>query len=261
LLEPELPTALVWLGRVRVDDGVFLGLAGESARVLLDTEYTSVQSLVHLVQWAGAASGRPPVADLSWTRLGAWRELAARFFDEGPMLPFASHVRRVRVLQAGEGTVVGSQAALFVGWLGSRLGWRTRVIGGALRVEDAEGTAIDVRFGSVPRPAGVAPLALAAVEVEARWDGRSLIGSITRDLASGVAKAAPDADTLLWTRRLDEGPSVERRVRLGANKGARLLEMTLHRPASDPTLVDAARFADRILDPPLPFATAAGDAP
>ena len=68
-----------------------------------------------------------------------------------------------------------------------------------------------------------------------------------------------DADVLEW--KLDVGtapeagaPAVsrrgpmEQRVRLRTNQGARLLERTLHRPANDPALAEAAAFAEEMVE-------------
>jgi hypothetical protein len=41
---------------------------------------------------------------------------------------------------------------------------------------------------------------------------------------------------------------IEQRVRLRANKGAKVLERTLHRPTADPVLVDAVRFAEHFFE-------------
>ena len=40
----------------------------------------------------------------------------------------------------------------------------------------------------------------------------------------------------------------QQQVRLGANKGAKLLERTLHRAPSDATLLEAIAFAERVFD-------------
>ncbi len=260
LCVPEMPTALVWLGRVHVEDDVFLELAKDSQRVLLDTEYTSLGSLLHLARWARGGEGRPRVADLAWTRLAIWQEMCARFFDAPALREHASRVTRVTIRQACEpGARLGSEGALLLGWLGTRLGWKTTRVGGHLRFRRADGGNVAVAFEAVARPAGVAPSALAGVGLDAEHDGVKLRATLDRQLASGVPDDTLDADVLEW--KLDVGaaaeagaPAVsrrgpmEQRVRLRTNQGARLLERTLHRPANDPALAEAAAFAEEMVE-------------
>jgi hypothetical protein len=43
-------------------------------------------------------------------------------------------------------------------------------------------------------------------------------------------------------------PAIEHRVRMGANKAAKWLERTLHRPASDPAFTESVAFAEQIVE-------------
>lgn len=261
LCVPELPTALVWLGRVHVDDPVFVGLAEDAQRVVLDTEYTSLTSLLALARWTRAEEGRPHVADLAWTRLAVWQEMCARFFDPPHLVDHAMNVTRVTVRQASErGARLGSEGALLVGWLGTRLGWTTSRVGGRLRFHRRDGASVGVAFEAVARPPEVAPAALAGVAIEAEIGGVSVRATLDRQLASGsIEGVTPDADVLVWRLEVSSpsdpnapaasrrGP-MEQRVRLRTNQGARLLERTLHRPANDPALAEAAAFAEEMVE-------------
>jgi glucose-6-phosphate dehydrogenase assembly protein OpcA len=80
-LVPELPTTLVWLGRVHVDDPVFQDLASDAQRIILDSEYTSLASVIHVAKWARTKPDAPKITDLAWTRISVWQEMLARFFD------------------------------------------------------------------------------------------------------------------------------------------------------------------------------------
>jgi glucose-6-phosphate dehydrogenase assembly protein OpcA len=250
LLVPEIPTTLVWLGRVHTDDAVFLSMVEEAHRVVLDTEYTSLASLLQLSRWARAEPGRPAVADLAWTRLATWQELCARFFDEPKLRPYANGVTRVTLRQASEpGARLGSEPALLLGWLGTRLGWKTVRMGGALRFQRPDGKSIALSLGSVPRPEGVAPLALAGVAIDAEVGGAKMRGAIDRELASGSAMEGKtlDADVVQW--KLDAlGQTLMQHVRLRANKGAKVLERTLHRPVDDPALTESVAFAEQFFE-------------
>jgi hypothetical protein len=137
---------------------------------------------------------------------------------------------------------------LLLGWLATRLGWKASRLGGALRFKRPDGENVAVEFGTVSRPEGVAPSALGAVAIEAEAGGKKLTGSLERDLASGLAGATPDADVVLWKLGVGDAQPFEQRVRFGPNKGAKWLERTLHRPANDPALVEAALFAEDVVE-------------
>jgi glucose-6-phosphate dehydrogenase assembly protein OpcA len=250
LLVPEIPTTLVWLGPVHVDDDVFTSMARSAQRVVLDSEYTSAGSLLELERWSRAEEGRPPLADMAWTRIAPWQDLCARFFDD-PRTEHAAGITQVTLQQASEsGARLGSEGALLLGWLATRLGWHAGRMGGLLRLRRADGADIHLHVGAVARPAGVAPAAIASVTIESAAAGVPLKGTIERDLASGAEGAGKtlDADVLNWRLEVAGQPALEHRVRLRANKGARVLERTLHRPMADPVLVEAARFAEHFFD-------------
>jgi len=221
---PEIPTTLVWLGRVHVDDPVFVSLAADAQRVVLDTEYTSLGSLI-------------------------WQELCARFFDDPNMREHASKVTRLGLRQASEpGTRLGSEGALLLGWLATRLGWRLQRLGGATRFRRPDGGQVTMTLTAVPRPEEVAPSALAGVTIESEVNGAVTRGTIDRDLASGLPGESPDADVVVWKLEAPFPTATEQRVRLRDNRGARLLERTLHRPVSDPTLSESVAFAEPIVE-------------
>ncbi len=243
LLVPEIPTALVWLGRVHADDPIFEDLAQSADRVLLDSEYTSLSSLLHVTAWARAQPSSPRVADMAWTRLASWHEMVARMFDEADARPYLERVTRVSIAQASSsGARLGPEPALLLGWLATRLGWKTSRLGGALRLKRPDGTLVSLDLGSVPRPEGVADMALARVTLFAE----GFEGTVERELGTGI-EGTRDADTLLWRRAL-EGKTMEHRVRLGANKAAKWLERTLHRPAHDPAFDESVAFAEHVVD-------------
>jgi len=249
LCVPEIPTTLVWLGRVHVDDPVFLTIANQAERVILDTEYTSLASLMKLAAWARAERERPAVADLAWTRLAVWQELCARFFDDPKMRDHAYGITKLTLIQASEaGARLGSEGALLLGWLATRLGWKLQRLGGAMRFRRPDGGHVTVTLNSVARPSEVAPAALAGIKLEAEAGGVKATGSVVRDLASGIEGQSPDADMVRWQLDVPFPVATEQRVRLRDNKGGKLLVRTLHRPVSDPTLSDAVAFAEQVFE-------------
>lgn len=249
-LVPEIPTVLVWLGRVHVDDPIFEDLANDANRILVDSEYTSLSSLLHVASWARKQPNAPFVADLAWTRLASWQEMLARFFDDDETAPLASKVVRVSLKQASEpGARLGPEPALLLGWIATRLRWKTSRLGGTLRFKRPDGGAVTLDVGAVRPPAGVAPLALASVAIEARDGDRTLEGVIERELGSGLDDAGTrDADVVCWRLSAPNAAPLEHKVRLGANKAAKWLERTLHRPAHDAAFAESVAFAEQIVE-------------
>jgi glucose-6-phosphate dehydrogenase assembly protein OpcA len=249
LCVPEIPTTLVWLGRVHVDDPVFLSLASHAERVVLDTEYTSLGSLMKLAAWARQGPGRPAVADLAWTRLAVWQELCARFFDDPHMRAHAFGITRLTLSQASDaGARLGSEGALLLGWMATRLGWKLQRLGGAMRFRRPDGGHVAVNLVSLARPEEVAPAALAGLSLDAEAGGVTARGTIQRDLASGLEGQSADADVVLWRLDVALPTATEQRVRLRDNKGGKLLVRTLHRPVSDPVLSEAVAFAEQVFE-------------
>lgn len=246
LVVPELPTTLVWLGRVHVDDPIFREIGSDAQRVVLDTDYTSLASLLSLAKWAREGRKRIAVADLAWTRVSVWQEMCARFFDDPAMRPLASSVESLRIVQMSEsGVRLGAEGSLMLGWLATRLGWRAERLGGALRFLRADGRPIVIELGAMPRAPdylSVAPLAIASITLKMKKDAITATGSVARDFAGDVA------DVLHYELAVNLPCSGVQTVRLGANKGARVLERTLHRPAHDDALAEAVAFAERLDD-------------
>jgi glucose-6-phosphate dehydrogenase assembly protein OpcA len=243
LCATDVPTTLVWLGRVHTDDPTFAPLAANADRIVLDAAHGSLASLAHVVRWAAArARGeRPGIVDLAWTRLAPWQELCARMFDEPRLRELASRVTRVGIVQASPaGAPIGSEAGLLLGWLATRLGWKARSLAGKLRlVRPNDGIVrIELRAGPALHAARDALLGL---DVEASAAALTLRGTITRQ--------EDDSDAAIWRLDVTSGGQLERieqRVRLRASDAARLLAATLRRPRHDEALSESASWADEL---------------
>jgi hypothetical protein len=110
-----------------------------------------------------------------------------------------------------------------------------------------------VELLSVARPAGVAPHALASLSIEAGDNPKRplLRGSIERELASGltdITSTTVDADVMVWKSARAGAPEIEHRIRLGANKAAKWLERTLHRPQRDVAFGESVAFAEHVVE-------------
>jgi glucose-6-phosphate dehydrogenase assembly protein OpcA len=243
LCATDVPTTLVWLGRVHVEDPTFAPLARDADRIILDAGQGSLAGLAQVVRWASAraAGERPGVADLAWTRLAPWQELCARMFDEPRLRELASRMTRIGIAQASQsGAAIGSEGGLLLGWLATRLGWKATSLAGKLRlVRPNDGV---VRAELHAERATRAPRgALLALEVDAGAGALSLRGTITRQEG--------DADMAIWRLEVTVDGHVQRaeqRVRLRASNPARLLESTLRRPKHDQALGESASWADEV---------------
>jgi glucose-6-phosphate dehydrogenase assembly protein OpcA len=241
----DVPTTLVWLGRVHAGDLVFAPLAREADRIVLDTAQSSPQGLLgdlaHVVRWAAALDpgNRPGVADLAWTRLAPWQEMCARMFDEPRLREAAAHVTSLKMVQASApGTALASEGSLLLGWLATQLGWKAVSLAGKLRLLRPDEGGVRARLCGEPTP--YAPSgALLSLELEASVGPIAMRGEIRRDPA--------EADAALWRLEITSGGETQRleqRVRLRAGEPARLLERTLHRPPHDAALAETVGWAE-----------------
>jgi glucose-6-phosphate dehydrogenase assembly protein OpcA len=123
LLESDLPTIVWWQGSFLKRMDLFRRLAAVADRVIYDTSTWSDP----LPQLAGLARviteyPRCSFADLSWTRLGLWRRLAAEFFDEPHCRPELTRIRAVDIVH-GRGPGAGLRALLYGAWIAAQLHW------------------------------------------------------------------------------------------------------------------------------------------
>jgi glucose-6-phosphate dehydrogenase assembly protein OpcA len=242
----DVPTTLVWLGRVHADDPAFAPLADSASRIVLDASLGSLGSLAHVVYWsrARAAGQRPGVADLTWTRIAPWQELCARMFDEPRLRPLAENVTRISLTQASvSGAGLGVEGTLLLGWLATSLGWRAASLAGKLRLLRPDERPVNAQLGARPE-ARVPPGSVLALHVEASAGDLSLEGDVERDTAEPGAEAMATWRLAVTSR--GQTSRLEQRIRLRDREPARLLERTLHRPPHDAALLDAVAWADAL---------------
>jgi hypothetical protein len=154
-------------------------------RIVVDSAHTSVGRIADIARRTQAAIG-----DRGFVRTFSWREFVARFFDEAEAA--ALGIGRVEI----ERTTADRHdpAALFLGWLGSRLGWRFE---SATRAVDAQGMPIEIDVRSPARD-DLAPGEIAAVRIVSAVDNRPLFCACERE---------PGERAVLWTMR---GPRASR---------------------------------------------------
>jgi hypothetical protein len=180
--------------------------------------------------------GRPAFADMAWTRIAPWQDLCARFFDD-PRTEHAGAITRITIHQASEPARRSARRARCSSG-GSR---PARVARGREWAEpcgcDARtGTTCSCKSGASQRPEGVAArrrLRRHGGVVDGRRRAQGDDRSRARERRGDVRQDARCRRPHLAARRL--GASRHRATRSPpANKGARVLERTLHRPIVDP---------------------------
>ncbi|MGI8877269.1 MAG: glucose-6-phosphate dehydrogenase assembly protein OpcA [Candidatus Limnocylindria bacterium] len=147
LLLPDLPVFLWWTGTPPVDQRHFDDLLALADRFIVDSADFARPDLTlqQIALICGAGRGRYGVTDFNWTRITAWRELVAAFFDVADWRALLAHISGIRVgfaVDADGRDIHPSQALLLIGWLGSRLGWRPT---GALAPSEAGGMLFAMR--------------------------------------------------------------------------------------------------------------------
>ncbi|HET8908002.1 MAG TPA: glucose-6-phosphate dehydrogenase assembly protein OpcA [Ktedonobacterales bacterium] len=131
LILSGLPSFLWWNGEPPWRTEQFEAMVDGCDRIVLDTsEMTRGEdSLVALEDVEHRKISNCAFSDFNWTRQQPWRELVAGFFDSDSLRPYLEGIDRLTVEYAAgaESSAPNPAAAyLFVGWLASRLGWRTQ---------------------------------------------------------------------------------------------------------------------------------------
>src|ERR1700722_16238359 len=123
LLESDLPTVVWWQGDFLKRIDLFRRLVAMADRVIYDTStWTDPQSQLGALARAITEHPRCSFADLSWTRLGLWRRLAAEFFDEPGCRVELARINAVEIIH-GRGPGAGLRALLYGSWIGAQLKW------------------------------------------------------------------------------------------------------------------------------------------
>lgn len=242
LLLRDLPVVLWWPGEVPFASPLFQQLAGNSDRLLVDTESAPdpAGTLQHLADLS--RSGRCPctVSDFAWYRLLPWRDLTAQFFDAPDCRPCLHLLERVRLevsalpAQPADWT----QAYLLAAWLATRLGWAP---GTPLWSEAEGGRELHLLHGR--RPVTVELVAVPAAEAEPGLLGLSLWAAHPEGSAVfSIRRFSREARAELSTQL--PGREVRQRIVPFAMPGpTELLSLALREMGRDMPYEEALQFA------------------
>lgn len=128
LLISDLPVFLWWTGVPPLDSLLFAHLTALADRLVIDSaDFPRPEQTLRELSVRLAADDSTALTDLNWTRLTAWRELLAQFFDVPEwrgFLRIASGLRIGFAVDLDGREVYPSQGLLLFGWMAARLGWR-----------------------------------------------------------------------------------------------------------------------------------------
>ncbi len=125
LLLHDLPVTLWWTDDPPIGGRTFDELVALADRLVVDSGLFRDDGSERLVGLAKHARDGLEIHDIGWMRIELWRHLLAELFDEPDVAPFLAGVGRIRLTIGKPGSVVRiSRAALYLGWLAERLGWR-----------------------------------------------------------------------------------------------------------------------------------------
>jgi glucose-6-phosphate dehydrogenase assembly protein OpcA len=231
LLISDLPVFLWYPGPFSPSSPEFAGMADLADRVIVDSAAAGDRACLREIAGLLEDPEAPAIGDLQWVMLSPWRALVAELFSPPERAGELDKIRRVEVLHTPTGEC---RALLFVGWLASKLGWRTEDV---TRLEEGR----EVRFAA---PSGEVVVELSPNSPDARFrrvrlysDEYSFQVSRHRDLSDARTTVMRD-DELLG----------ELTVRLGGFDLGVLLGEELQYRGRDEVYEGALRTAVRILD-------------
>ncbi|WP_437683856.1 glucose-6-phosphate dehydrogenase assembly protein OpcA [Sorangium sp. So ce131] len=208
-------------------------LAPVCDRLVFDSAETCIERLA-----AVARETKAPLADRAFVRTFSFRELVARFFDDMPEA--CRSIRRVEIARSA-----GSKpdpAALFLGWMGSRLGWTFEARGPAQaggpaavvgRARAADGAPIEIALVDGPPADEQAARRIDGVRLETSLGGKPL--------ALGCVRLEKAPATVRWT--MEGARSAEHLHPLGYRDETWVLTKTIDSLEGDRLLRDAVLAA------------------
>ena len=125
ILEPELPFVLWWTDDPRNDQALYVDLADECTRLILDLP--DLDTDVDSLKLGLDPKHCPHARDTAWFGLFRWRELIAQFFDPPCHLATITKIAslKIEVAVPGEPTATPPRLAIWLAaWFAGQLGWK-----------------------------------------------------------------------------------------------------------------------------------------
>ncbi|HEV3164573.1 MAG TPA: glucose-6-phosphate dehydrogenase assembly protein OpcA [Isosphaeraceae bacterium] len=125
LLEADLPFVLWWTFDPRESEALFLDLADECSRLILDLpDPGTATDALRL----GLDLEKVPYArDIAWFGISRWRELVAQFFDSAQCTDKLKQIASVAIkAEAPDAAQPPRAGAWLAAWLAGQLGWKAK---------------------------------------------------------------------------------------------------------------------------------------
>ena len=127
LLVPDLPVFLYWR-TPHSEELALVEMFSQFSDLLIVDSRTSKQNRIDRDRVTRLLIDPPHDAhcrDLNWSRLTAWRDLIAQFFDSPSDRDFVWDISEVEIVRAvAEPNSLPTRALLLTGWLADRLSWK-----------------------------------------------------------------------------------------------------------------------------------------
>ena len=231
LLEANLPFVLWWTEDPRPTQALFLDLARECSRLILDL--ADPEADPEAVRFGLDPATNPFARDAAWFGITRWRELVAQFFDGPDPLASLSRIATVEITAEVPGEArVPRVAAWLVAWLAGQLGWEP-----VDREETAPGR-LEAKFRSTTGEV--------AVSIHAVGGGEA---GLARVLGVNLSTRGPDGPDTYHLSRPDPG-SPRVRVNVSSPQVCALPRVVQSPELDAPGRVTAALESGR-QDPPF----------
>ncbi|HEY3414669.1 MAG TPA: glucose-6-phosphate dehydrogenase assembly protein OpcA [Armatimonadota bacterium] len=149
LVEPltvtDLPVYLWFVGDPPLSDPGIERLLGLADRVVTDSHtFTDPLRRFHaLADLVRRHTGSCVFTEMTWTRMGTWREAVGKLFDPMPSREFLPRIKKVRMTSARSAGIPSDRSLVMTGWLAARLGWK------AVSSNGTEGAAFEGPEGAI----------------------------------------------------------------------------------------------------------------
>ena len=255
LLIHDLPTSVWWPGDPPFANGVFDQLVEMGDHLVVDS--SDFGDLLGGLRRLANVRRRSGVGDLAWERLRWWQELTAQFFDTPRFRRYLPNLSRLHIRYAtappgserhdDEADVAPgvaapmSQALLYAGWIGTRLGWRRH-----LTLEPLSGGRFHLRLEGKYE---MVDLLIEPTETEDVRPGELLSVRLASVGEAGAAQflVDRDQDDAIVATNADGMTALLRRVAMETPSEAELLSSQLTMDVVDPLYEDALRAAAILL--------------
>jgi glucose-6-phosphate dehydrogenase assembly protein OpcA len=227
LITADLPVFVWWVGDLPDHETLFdrMAFGAQATVAVVNSNEMDLRDLPVLDAMTRSPSREraTALADFTWQRLRTWQEMVARFFDTKECAADLARIRTLRVRfqqRAREPERASNQAALFVGWLGARLGWTEARAKGDKLVMTSKAGDVEITFEGANKK-GLADGAL--VDVELRADHARY----------RVHRADDDPMAICWEGERPGVPFPNQCVRVHMPDDGVLLCRVLERPLRD----------------------------